>query len=83
MSDKTAMMPIANTREEVAAQPDVTARVLRELAPQIEMLAKEMHQRKIEQVLASGSGDSWFAAQAVRLCLGKLCRDSIRAAAGI
>ena len=59
------MMPIANTREEVAAQPEVTSRVLGDLAPQIERLAKEMHQREVEQVLASGSGDSWFAAQSV------------------
>ena len=66
MSDNTAMMPIANTREEVAAQPQVIARVLRELAPQIETLAQQMTERKINQVLASGSGDSWFAAQAVR-----------------
>jgi glucosamine--fructose-6-phosphate aminotransferase (isomerizing) len=60
------MMPIANTREEVAAQPRVIARVLRELAPQIEALAQQMTEREINQVLASGSGDSWFAAQAVR-----------------
>lgn len=66
LSDKTAMMPIANTREEVAAQPHVIARVLRELAPQIEALAQQMTEREINQVLASGSGDSWFAAQAVR-----------------
>ena len=66
MSDNTAMMPIANTREEVAAQPQVIERVLQELAPQIEELAGQMTDRKINQVLASGSGDSWFAAQAVR-----------------
>ncbi len=66
MSDNTAMMPIANTREEVADQPRVIARVLRELAPQIEALAQQMTERAINQVLASGSGDSWFAAQAVR-----------------
>ena len=66
MSDKIAMMPIANTREEVAAQPEVLARVLRELAPQIKALAQQMAAQGINQVLASGSGDSWFAAQAVR-----------------
>ncbi|MEM7115171.1 MAG: hypothetical protein AAF614_22215 [Chloroflexota bacterium] len=67
MSDATAMMPIANTREEVAAQPEVLARVLQELAPQIEALAQQMAAQGINQVLASGSGDSWFAAQGVRL----------------
>lgn len=66
MSDETAMMPIANTREEVAAQPRVSARVLRELAPQIKRLAQKMTERGVNQVLASGSGDSWFAAQAVQ-----------------
>lgn len=66
MSDNTAMMPIANTREEVAAQPEVIARVLQELTPQIEALAQQMAKRDINQILASGSGDSWFAAQAVQ-----------------
>lgn len=66
MSDEAAMMPIANTREEVAAQPEVIARVLRELAPQLESIAQQMVARGVNQVLASGSGDSWFAAQAVR-----------------
>ncbi|MFT5194181.1 MAG: glucosamine--fructose-6-phosphate aminotransferase (isomerizing) [Candidatus Promineifilaceae bacterium] len=66
MSNDTGMMPIANTREEVAAQPQVIARVLTELATQIEALAQQMAERKINKVLASGSGDSWFAAQAVR-----------------
>lgn len=60
------MMPIANTQEEVAAQPSVIARVLQELAPQIDELAQQMAAHGIDQVLASGSGDSWFAAQAVR-----------------
>ena len=66
MSDNIAMMPIANTREEVAAQPAVLTRVLQELSPQVQILAQQMADRKINQVLASGSGDSWFAAQAVR-----------------
>ncbi|MCP4421186.1 MAG: hypothetical protein GY805_31630, partial [Chloroflexi bacterium] len=66
MSDKTAMMPIANTRKEVAAQPAVLARVLQELSPQVQTLAQQMVEREVNQVLASGSGDSWFAAQAVR-----------------
>lgn len=60
------MMPIAKTQAEVAAQPEVLARVLRELAPQIEGLAQQMAAQGINQVLASGSGDSWFAAQTVR-----------------
>lgn len=60
------MMPIAKTQTEVAAQPEVLARVLRELAPQIEGLAQQMAAQGINQVLISGSGDSWFAAQTVR-----------------
>ena len=67
MSDDTSMMPIAATRQEVADQPDVITRVLNDLAPQIKTLATEMAERGINQVLASGSGDSWFAAQAVQL----------------
>ena len=67
MSDDTAMMPISATRQEVSAQPQVMARVLAELGPQINELAAAMAARQISQVLASGSGDSWFAAQALQL----------------
>ena len=67
MSIDTGMMPIGSTREEVAAQPHVIARVLADLSAQIEALAQKMAERNVDQVLASGSGDSWFAAQAVRL----------------
>lgn len=67
MSDENAMMPISATRREVADQPEAVARVLRSLRGQIQDLAKTLVQRGVTQVLASGSGDSWFAAQAVRL----------------
>jgi glucosamine--fructose-6-phosphate aminotransferase (isomerizing) len=67
LSDDTAMMPISATRQEVSDQPQVMARVLAELGPQINELAAAMAARQINQVLASGSGDSWFAAQAVQL----------------
>ena len=67
MSDDTAMMPIAATRQEVSEQPQVIARVLAKLNTQISDLAAAMAERQINQVLASGSGDSWFAAQAVQL----------------
>ena len=67
LSKDTGMMPIENTREEVAAQPQVIGRVLQELDGQIEALAQKMVEHKINHVLASGSGDSWFAAQAVKL----------------
>ena len=67
MSDDTAMMPISATRKEVADQPEVITRVLTELGPQLNALATEMAARGINQVLASGSGDSWYAAQAVQL----------------
>lgn len=67
MSDDTALMPIAATRKEVLDQPSVIARVLEELKPQVTRMARIFADRKVKQVLASGSGDSWFAAQAVRL----------------
>ncbi len=67
MSDDTALMPIAATRVEVAAQPEVVARVLETLDEEIDRLAQAMAERGVHSVLASGSGDSWFAAQAVQL----------------
>ena len=67
MSDETALMPIADTRREVLAQPEVVARVLRELRDSNHDLAQMLVERDVNLVLASGSGDSWFAAQAVRL----------------
>jgi glucosamine--fructose-6-phosphate aminotransferase (isomerizing) len=67
MSDETALMPIAATQREVQAQPEVVARVLRELRQQTRDLAQTMVKGQLNLVLASGSGDSWFAAQAVRL----------------
>jgi glucosamine--fructose-6-phosphate aminotransferase (isomerizing) len=67
MSDETAMMPISATREEVSNQPEVIARVLKNLRPQIVELAQTLTDRGVNQVLASGSGDSWFAGQAARL----------------
>ena len=67
MSDETALMPIAATRAEVAAEPQVVTRVLSQLGDQVQEVAQSFAARQINQVLASGSGDSWFAAQAVRL----------------
>lgn len=67
MADDTAMMPIAVTRVEVAAQPEVIARVLHDLEAAVNGLAQKLSDRSIHTVLASGSGDSWFAAQAVQL----------------
>lgn len=67
MSEEKAMMPIAATRQEVAAQPETVARVLDALQQQVRDLAQRLAGRRTDLVLASGSGDSWFAAQAVRL----------------
>ena len=67
LADETALMPIEATRAEVYAQPKVVARVLQELQEQILELAQTLARRQVNLVLASGSGDSWFAAQAVRL----------------
>lgn len=67
MPDETALMPIEATRVEVSTQPDVVARVLHDLQKQIQKLAQILARQQVNLVLASGSGDSWFAAQAVRL----------------
>lgn len=67
MSDETALMPIAATRAEVAAEPEVVARVLNTLRDPGREIAQTLADRGVNQVFASGSGDSWFAAQAVRL----------------
>ena len=67
MSDDKALMPISATRQEVSDQPKVIAGVLERLKPQIVEIAQTFADRQINQVAASGSGDSWFAAQAVRL----------------
>lgn len=67
MSDERAMMPIGATRSEVAAQPEVITRVLTDLKQEVRQLARALAERGTSQVLAMGSGDSWFAAQAIRL----------------
>jgi glucosamine--fructose-6-phosphate aminotransferase (isomerizing) len=67
MSEETALMPIASTKVEVREQPEVVARVLTEMRQSIRDLAQTLADRQVDLVLASGSGDSWFAAQAVRL----------------
>ena len=67
MLEEKAMMPIAATRQEVAGQPQAVARVLAALEKQVRQLAETLAERQTKQILASGSGDSWFAAQAVRL----------------
>lgn len=67
MSEERAMMPIADTRREVSAQPETVARVLDEQREGVRHLAEELAGRNTNQILASGSGDSWFASQAVRL----------------
>ncbi len=67
LPDEKALMPIEATRVEVSAQPEVVARVLQKLQEQTQELAQTLARRQVNLVLASGSGDSWFAAQAVRL----------------
>lgn len=61
------MMPIADTRREVAAQPEVVARVLTEQAPALRTLAQTLVARNTRQVVILGSGDSWFAGLACRM----------------
>jgi len=61
MSDDQTMMPIAATRREVAAQPEVIARVLAEQSTAIRDLAQRLALRATRQIVLLGSGDSWFA----------------------
>jgi glucosamine 6-phosphate synthetase-like amidotransferase/phosphosugar isomerase protein len=61
------MMPISATRREVAAQPEVIARVLAELAAPVRELAQLLAARGTRQIVLLGSGDSWFAGLACRL----------------
>ena len=61
------MMPIAATRREVAAQPDVIARVLVEQSTAIRDLAQRLAARDTDRIVVLGSGDSWFAGMACRL----------------
>ncbi len=65
-------MPIAATRQEVATQPQVVARVLDEQEKKVQALAQTLAERGVSRVLAGGSGDSWFAAQAVQLAWEQL-----------
>ena len=67
MSDEQAIMPIADTRREVAEQPVVVARVLEELHDSVRQIATTLVERNIRRLLLVGSGDSWFAGMAVRL----------------
>ncbi|MEM7345467.1 MAG: SIS domain-containing protein [Chloroflexota bacterium] len=69
MSDANSIMPIADTKREVAEQPSVIARVLRELQDTIQETAATLAERNIAQIILLGSGDSWFAGQMVRLAL--------------
>jgi glucosamine--fructose-6-phosphate aminotransferase (isomerizing) len=67
MSDEQSMMPISATRREVAAQPEVVARVLNEQASAVRALAAAIVERDAREIVLLGSGDSWFAALACRL----------------
>ncbi|MFL5806037.1 MAG: SIS domain-containing protein [Roseiflexaceae bacterium] len=67
MSDEQAMMPIAATRREVAAQPEVVARALVEQGAAVRTLAAALAERDTREIVLLGSGDSWFAGLACRL----------------
>lgn len=67
MSDLNAIMPIAHTQTEVAEQPAVVERVLKELQPSVRTLAHTLVERDIQRLYLLGSGDSWFAGLATRL----------------
>lgn len=72
MPEEQAMMPIAATRQEIATQPQVVARVLAEQEKKVQALAQTLAERGVTRVLAGGSGDSWFAPQAVQLAWEQL-----------
>jgi glutamine---fructose-6-phosphate transaminase (isomerizing) len=67
VSDEQAMMPIAASRREVAAQPEVVARALAEQAAAVRTLAAALAERDTREIALLGSGDSWFAGLACRL----------------
>lgn len=67
MSDEESMMPISATQREVAAQPEVVARVLAAQAAPIHALAEVLAKRQTRALALIGSGDSWFAGMACRL----------------
>src|SRR5262245_59313473 len=67
MSDDQSMMPIAATSREVAAQPEVVARVLAEQSTAVRTLADVLAKRDTREIVLLGSGDSWFAGLACRL----------------
>jgi glucosamine--fructose-6-phosphate aminotransferase (isomerizing) len=61
------MMPISATRREVAAQPEVVARVLAGQSAAVRDLAAVLVERDTREIVLLGSGDSWFAGLACRL----------------
>src|SRR5262245_3121619 len=67
VSDEHAMMPVAATRREVAAQPETLARVLAEQSAAVRALAATLAERDVREIALIGSGDSWFAGLACRL----------------
>jgi glucosamine 6-phosphate synthetase-like amidotransferase/phosphosugar isomerase protein len=67
VSDERAMMPIAATRREVAAQPEALARALAEQGAAVRALAAALAEREVREIALIGSGDSWFAGLACRL----------------
>lgn len=69
MSDSQSIMPIADTRREVADQPGVVAGVLENLKNSVREVAATLARRETRQLFVLGSGDSWFAGQAARLAL--------------
>jgi glutamine---fructose-6-phosphate transaminase (isomerizing) len=67
VSDEQAMMPIAATRREVDAQPEVVAQALAQQGAAARSLAAALVGRDIREIVLLGSGDSWFAGLACRL----------------
>lgn len=79
MSDEQTIMPLADSRREIAEQPAVIARVLTELQTPIRELTQTLAQRQTRRVFLLGSGDSWFAGQAARLALEQYAGVAVEA----
>jgi len=67
--DAQTIMPLADTRREVAEQPAVLERMLNNLQTPVRQLAITLTKRQIKRLFLFGSGDSWFAGMAARMAL--------------
>ena len=79
LRDEQAFMPVLPTFNEVIAQPEVLARTLLNLKPEILELANLLAQRNCNRILIMGSGDSYFAAAAACFAFEKYADIQVEA----